>query len=399
MDNLFTLVKQEDDNKLLEDLYIAYYDTRKNKRNKKVSLEYELDFEKNIINLHKSIINKSYKPKSCIAFLVKRPVLREVFAASFEDRIIHHYIYNQISPIFEKEFIEDSYSCRKGKGTLFGINRVFDFIKECSCDYSKDCYILKLDIKGYFYSINKNILYEIIIKELVDKKRFLNCDFDTLIFLITKTIFSNPRKDVVVYKDKDWDILPKNKSLFYAKENCGLPIGNLTSQLFSNIYMNIFDRYVKDELKIKYYGRYVDDFVIVHQNKDFLKKSITIFRNFLENNLHLEIHPNKIYLQDYKKGLSFLGAFLKPNVKFPSKRIKANFNNLIYSINQNITFNEEYILNIRNQINSYLGILGHLKSYRLKEKSLSKLNSSFFETFYFDDNLVKVSIRKNYAKS
>ena len=106
MDNLFTLVKQEDDNKLLEDLYIAYYDTRKNKSNKKVSLEYELDFEKNIINLHKSIINKSYKPKPCIAFLVKRPVLREVFAASFEDRIIHHYIYNQISPIFEKEFIE-----------------------------------------------------------------------------------------------------------------------------------------------------------------------------------------------------------------------------------------------------------------------------------------------------
>lgn len=301
MDNLFTLVKQKDDNKLLEDLYIAYYDTRKNKRNKKVSLEYELDFEKNIINLHKSIINKSYKPKPCIAFLVKRPVLREVFAASFEDRIIHHYIYNQISPIFEKEFIEDSYSCRKGKGTLYGINRVFDFIKECSENYTKQCYILKLDIKGYFYSINKNILYEIIIKELVDKKRFLNCDFDTLIFLITKTIFSNPRKDVVVYKDKDWDILPKSKSLFYAKENCGLPIGNLTSQLFSNIYMNIFDRYVKDKLKIKYYGRYVDDFVIVHQNKDFLKKNITIFRNFLKNNLHLEIHPNKIYLQDYKK--------------------------------------------------------------------------------------------------
>lgn len=397
MENLFDLVKKEDEDKLLEDLFKAYFDARKNKRNKKASLEYELNFESNLIDLHKTIIKRTYKTKPCIAFLVKKPVLREVFASSFQDRVIHHYIYNQISPIFEKEFINDSYSCRKNKGTLYGINRVFDFIQKCSNNYTKECYILKLDIKGYFYSINKNLLYKILCKILSENREKINCNFETLDFLIQKTIFSDFKKNVNKFVNKDWKILPKNKSLFYAKKDCGLAIGNLTSQLFSNIYMNVFDKFVKNQLNIEYYGRYVDDFVIFHDNKEYLKKLFHIFKNFLKKNLNLDIHPNKIYLQDYKKGLSFLGAYLKPNVKYVSKRIKANFYNLIYEINRDFNKNINYLEKIRSQINSYLGILSHFKSYRLKQKALSTLRDEFFEIFFFDDKLSKVTFKKNYV--
>jgi len=235
-------------------MFVAYRDARKNKRNKKSSLEFEFNYESKIIALWKQIINRTYEPLQSTAFISTKPVIREEFAASFQDRVIHHLIYNYINPIFDNEFINDSYSCRVGKGTLYGVNRVFDFIKESSCDYLIDTYILKLDIQGYFYSINKNILYKIIKDTLLKNQEKLKCDFKTIDYLIKTTIFSDPTSNVKIYKDdKNWKILPKNKSLFYAKKGYGLPIGNLTSQLFSNIYMDMFDKYVTYELGIKYY--------------------------------------------------------------------------------------------------------------------------------------------------
>ena len=145
---------------LLEDLLQAYYDARKHKRNTINQLRFEYNQEHEIVSLCDEILEKRYEIRPSICFIVEKPVKREIFAADFRDRVVHHLVYNYINPIFEKSFIDDSYSCRKNRGTLYGIKRVEHFIKECSDNYKKDCYILKLDISGYFMNINKEILFE-----------------------------------------------------------------------------------------------------------------------------------------------------------------------------------------------------------------------------------------------
>jgi len=145
--NLFSEI---DKDKITLDLFQAYFDARKNKRNTINALAFEKHLEANLFALTNEIIEHKYTPKPSICFVVDKPVKREIFAADFRDRVVHHFIYNYVSLIFEKTFINDSYSCRKGKGTHYGIKRIDHFIRSCSQNYSKDCYILKLDIKGYF---------------------------------------------------------------------------------------------------------------------------------------------------------------------------------------------------------------------------------------------------------
>ena len=150
----------EENKNLLYDLFQAYYDARKNKRFTTNALSFEIDYESKLFLLYKELINETYKIGQSICFISFKPVKREIFAADFRDRIVHHLVYNYISPIFEKLFLNDIYSCRVGKGTSYGIKRVNHFIRSCSLNYKKDCYILKLDINGYFMSIDKHILYK-----------------------------------------------------------------------------------------------------------------------------------------------------------------------------------------------------------------------------------------------
>ncbi len=398
--DLFTLEKEKSDKQLLVDIFKAYRDARKNKRAKKSQLEFEFNFESKLIKLHKQIVNRKYSPLHSTAFISTKPVIREVFAAHFQDRVVHHLIYNHISPIFENEFIEDSYSCRKGKGTLYGVNRIYDFISNSSENYTKDAYILKLDIQGYFYSINKDILYERLKSVVLKNRDLLKIDYEDIDYLIKETIYSNPIKNVKIYKDdKNWNILPKNKSLFFAKKGCGLPIGNLTSQLFSNIYMDIFDKYVTQELNIKYYGRYVDDFILIHNDKNYLLSLVERIKLFLKKNLGLVLHPKKIYIQHFSKGVKFLGAYLKPYVKYVDKRTKGNFYNLIYKINEEfieMKDDEKYLQSLRSSINSYLGTMIHFSSFKLRQKILSSLNPLFFNYFMMDKCLSKVLLKTYY---
>ena len=212
---------------LLIDLFQAYFNARKNKRNTVSALEFELNYEKEIIKLYQELKDGSYKISKSIIFIIFDPVQREIVASSFRDRVVHHLIYNYINPIFEPTFIYDSYSCRKGKGTLYGIRRVNHFIKSCSNNYKKEAYILKLDISGYFMSINKEILWNKIKKTLIKNKNKCNFDFSLTLSLIKRVVFHDYTKNHIIRGSKDdWMGLPKSKSLFFAKNNCGLPIGN-----------------------------------------------------------------------------------------------------------------------------------------------------------------------------
>ena len=361
----------------LVDFFRAYYSCRKNKRTTLNALAFELNLEENLIALKETIDNGTYKPTNSIAFVVDQPVKREIFAAHFKDRVVHHLLIQKLNPIFEPSFIYDSYACRKGKGTHFGIKRLDSFIRKCSKNYTKDCYVLKLDIKGFFMHINKVVLFDKIEKLL--HKKYMGADKNVYLNLCKTILFHNPVHNAIIKgKRSNWEGLPKDKSLFYASPGCGLPIGNITSQVFANVYMSSFDHFIKHDLGVAYYGRYVDDFVLVHTDKTYLKRCIPLLKSFLKKELDLQLHPKKIYLQHYSKGVAYIGGFIKPNRIYPSKRTNRNFYTTIVNTNKHITDSVKPLTALEkkmclSKINSYLGILGHFKSYQLRKLFLTEV--------------------------
>ena len=404
--------------KLLHDLFLCYYEARQNKRNTLNQLDFEFNLETNLLKLYEELINWTYEVWESIYFIQNYPVKREIFAWDFKDRIVHHLIYNYIAPIFEKEFIYDSYSCRNYKGTSFWVKRLQKFIRSCSENYTKDCYVLKLDISWYFMSMNKNILFEKVQKSLeIDFSLFQreypqgeglektipnnNLDYNFIINLIKKIIFNDCTKNSIFkWKKQDYVWLPKNKSLFFAKPFCWLPIWNLTSQLFSNIYLKDFDKYMKNELQIKYYGRYVDDFFIIHKDKKYLLWLIKLIDSYLKNNLELTLHPNKIHLQHYSKWVLFLWVFIKPYRTYIRKRTIWFFYWKIEVLNKQLESNDYKMTdNIVNDflacINSYLWLLKHHKSYKIRKKLLqNNVDKNFWNYFYISGDFMVVKRKK-----
>ena len=308
-------------------LYRSYRDARRNKRNTRSQLRFESDLEHNLLELAVLLESREYAPLPSACFINELPVKREVIAADFRDRVVHHLLCSWLFPVFERLFIYDSYSCRKGKGTLFGINRVRGFVRRASDDFRRDCWVLRLDIKGFFMHIDKSILYDLIIDGLNRCEWSGVADTDLCRFLVHLIVFADPLESALVRSHPyAWDGLPKDKSLKYSGEGKGLPIGNLTSQLFANIYLNPLDHFVKRELKIECYGRYVDDMVLVHSDKSVLLRAIESIRRFLSDRLLLELHPNKIRLQPVSYGFSFLGQYILPYRVYPCRRLRRALN-------------------------------------------------------------------------
>jgi hypothetical protein len=386
--------------KLLVDLFQAYYDARKNKRFTANALAFEIDYESKLLELYEEIKNGTYKINRSACFISFKPVQREIFAADFRDRIVHHLIYNYISPLFERLFINDSYSCRLGRGTSYGIKRLDHFIRSCSRNYSEDCYILKLDIKGYFMAIDHFLLYQKIEMILNRFRKEASFDVDLILILIRKSIFCDPTENCLIKGRKEnWNGLPRSKSLFWADKNKGLPIGNLTSQLFGNVYLNDFDHFVKYKLGCQCYGRYVDDIVIVQQDKECLKSLIPLLREYLQKKLLLELHPRKIYLQHFSKGVCFLGAFIKSYRIYIGTQTKGNFyKNIKYWNNffaeTPYEFNGENLELFLSGVNSYLGNMDQFNTYKLRKKMLMQsLSPQFWNYFCVSGNYDKLLVK------
>jgi hypothetical protein len=328
---------------LFLELHRAYIDARKHKRNTINQLKFERKLEVELLSLERELSNRTYEIKPSVCFINELPVKREIIAADFRDRVVHHFLHNRIYPIFDKQFIYDSYSCRVDKGTLFGIKRVQKFLK------SPALWVLRLDIKGFFMSINREILFNLVVKGL--NKNLQELD----LYLIRKIVFNEPLKNAVFKSPPSaWADLPKDKSLKFSGFNCGLPIGNLTSQMFANVYLNPLDHFVKRDLKIKCYGRYVDDMVLIHSDKQILLDAISQIREFLSRELKLTLHPRKIRLQQATKGFDFLGAHILPFHLLPGKRIAGNFRECIFSPLANSEKQAQ-------RVQSYLGLLGHFR--------------------------------------
>jgi hypothetical protein len=371
---------------LLLDLFQAYYDARRNKRNTINQLRFEIDYEHELFRLHDEILSESYTIGKSICFVVNNPVKREIFAADFRDRIVHHLLFNYMNPVVDTQFIDDSYSCRTGRGTLFGVKRMAEFVRLCSCDYTQDCYVMKLDIKGYFMSMNKHLLGEKL-RKMIEPYRYRpvtdtedslcwndRFDFDLFWRLIDQVVWNDPTRSCIVKcRRLEWNGLPPSKSLFHARPDCGLPIGNLTSQVFSNVYLHDFDQYIKNEIDAVYYGRYVDDFVLIHPDKSFLLETLKKIKAVLKERFLLELHPDKIYLQHYTRGFLFLGAYIKPQRIYIGNRTKKQFKAMVSKIEKQLETtvpSRKDTEDIRASVNSYLGLTGHYRSYNIRRKIL-----------------------------
>ena len=308
---------------LLRDLHRAYLDARKNKRGKEYQLRFEYRLEENLVELRDELLGRIYRPRPSTCFVIHEPKMREVFAASFRDRVVHHLFYNYVYELFERSFIYDCYSCIKGRGTHFGIDRLRHHIRSVSEGYSRPCYVLKIDIKGYFMGIDRRGLLEIC-RDTLNRMRDRPSgtegktwgeilDYPFVDYLLRSIINNDSTAGCIrLGRASEWEKLPPEKSLFTAKPGCGLPIGNLSSQLFSNIYMNVFDQFAKRELGCKHYGRYVDDAFVVSGDRKWLQSLIPRIEAFLEGRLGLRLNTDKLRIWDTYQGVEFLGAYLRP---------------------------------------------------------------------------------------
>jgi hypothetical protein len=251
-------------------------------------------------------------------------------------------------------------------------------------------------------SIERTILFEKVKTTLQQRASEVVVDIPLILYLIRLTIFNDPRQGCIMKsKISQWDGLPPSKSLFYAGNNKGLPIGNLTSQLFANIYLDEFDHFMKRVLKLKYYGRYVDDVVVIHQDREYLKTVINRARDFLLTNLQLVLHPRKIYLQHYSKGVVFLGVIIKPYRIFESNRLKCNFYQAIQKQNKIARDHKptrEEQATFLSHMNSYLGILKHYKTYNLRKRMIRKYLSGWWENFFYANGYSKFIAKKRVQK-
>jgi hypothetical protein len=391
-----------------EELYKAYIDCRRRKRNTANAIEFEKDENYNLYKLYNELNSKTYTVGRSIAFCVERPVKREVFAADFRDRIVHHLLINRLNDMFEEEFIDDSYSCRVGKGTQHGIERCAMFMKEATNNYTEDAWIIKCDLKSFFMTIDKPKLYDKLVKHIEEhyEPKDKN-DIPFIKYILGLIVFNEPQNNCILKQSRhNWDNLPREKSLFYCDKDKGIPIGNLTSQIFANFYLSEFDHYITDELGIKYYGRYVDDFFIITRNKDEITDIVNKCREKLRG-MGVTLHPKKLYIQHVKKGVKFIGAVIKPNRVYISNRTKGNmyetmkkFEDYIdYLTERNMKPSLDDIEHYVGSMNSYLGFMVHYRTFNIRKKMLrSDCMRKWGEYCYYDQHLKKLTIFAEFRK-
>lgn len=342
----------------IEEVYDAYYDCCKHKKSTYGFVKYQQNYILNNLQLYKDLNSMKYEIGVSRAFCVTRPKLREVFCATFRDRIIHHLIANKFHDIIESELTDSAFACRKGKGTHYGIKYIEAAIKRVSHNYTKETWILKCDLQGFFMSINRTLLFNIL--NDVIRKKYKGKDIGKWLWLWNKIIMNAPEKNCNRVGNLNlWKDLPTNKSLFTSNGK-GLPIGNLSSQILSNLLLSKLDNFILNKIGNGGYGRYVDDFILIHNDKEYLKQLLPQIKSFLKNILGLTLHPNKVYLQQVQKGVAFTGVYIKPHRIYVNHRIVNNCKKTFNSYS-----NRDHFIQ---QVNSYFGIMKYYNTKKIRWK-------------------------------
>lgn len=378
-----------------ETILEAYLDCRKRKRSTVGATEFELDYVHNLVELTNEVNSRQYKIGKSICFVVRYPRYREVFAGEFRDRIIHHYIALRLEPLFEQIFCDRTYNCRKGKGQLAGVTQLAEDIRDESENYTKDAYVMKVDLKGFFMSIIKSKLARMVDDFIVEY--YKGDDKENLRWICNLVVMHRPELNCERRSPLwMWNFIPKEKSLFTNGEDRGIAIGNLFAQLFANFLLNTIDWKI-DAVCVRH-NRYVDDISFVSKDKKKLLSIIPMLRIEL-GNLELRLNEKKFYLQHYSKGVQFTGAVIKPDriyvanhtinsFAFAVERLgKAAEMGMIDDINKNIA-----------SVNSYLGIMSHYNEYATKRRIMAKLTPKFYEYCYIEGHFDVVKLKYKYTE-
>ncbi len=310
----------------LNNLYKAWEEFVVGKANKDDVQLFALNLFDNVAKLHDDLLDRTYRHSGYYSFFINDPKRRHIHKAEVRDRLLHHAIYRLLYPFFERTFISDSYSCRIGKGVYKAIENFDIKSNQISRNNTKTCWILKCDIKKFFDSINHKVLFDILGEYISDQN----------IMLLLNNIIDSYHNNI--------------------EYNTGLPLGNLTSQLFANVYMNVFDQWIKHTLKVRYYIRYADDFVIFSEDKKYLENIIEPIREFLYSKLFLTLHPTKIIIKTHASGMDFLGWVHFPKYKKIRARTKRRMFRKLTNEPRSVIFQ------------SYLGLLTHGNTFKIENE-------------------------------
>ena len=318
----------------MENLLVTWEHFLRGKRHKNDVIKFQANLSDNLVEIFNAFKNKTYTHDTYSAFNISDPKPRNIHKATVRDRVVHHLLYKELYPYFEQRFIHDSYSCRENKGTHKALNRFKYFAGKVSKNHTRTCWVLKCDIRKFFANIDHGVLKKILERNIEDKD---------ILWLLGQVIDSF--SVITEFRGRE--------KVLYEK---GLPLGNLTSQLLVNVYMHEFDIFVKQGLRVKYYIRYADDFVILSEDKKYLEDLLLKFDDFLNNELYLTLHENKVYIKTYGSGIDFLGW-----VHFPHHRQLRN------------TTKRKILRNMKGYpkpetSNSYRGLLRHGNTYKIQKR-------------------------------
>jgi len=322
----------------LENLFSAWDEFKKDKQHKPDVICFEQRLEENIFALHRDLQYKQYKHGAYTSFYIHDPKQRHIHKAAIRDRVLHHAVFVQLNPLFEPTFINNSFSCQVGKGTHKGVRELEAALRKVSHNYINHCFVLKCDVQKFFASVNHVVLSDIISMRVKDRDAM---------WLINEIINSF---------------------------SSGLPIGNLTSQLFANVYMNELDQFVKHKLKVTHYFRYTDDFVIVSNDRAYLQHLLPLIRQFLNYTLYLALHPNKVSICKLPQGVDFLGYVLLPHHRIVKTKTKHRIFHKLHSRVQEYKQDKINRETLEQSLQSYLGVLSHANAYRL----INELKNKFW---------------------
>jgi len=370
-----------------EELYDAYVECRRHKRKSECCSRFEMARFANLQLLLDELNDCTYEIGYSICFVVTRPKLREVYAADFRDRIVHHLLIRKFNSLFEDWFIPSTYNCRKGKGVMYGVMDMEKKILSVTENGTKEAWIWKADLKNFFMTINKRNLYLMLRSFL--RARYKGDDLEWWLWLTEKVVMHEPQKKRIVKGDpKLLDKLEYGKKLG-DKDGCGVAIGNLPSQIFANFLLSILDYYLYYYREIEY-GRYVDDFVGMSRNKELLLWLMSSVREYVEKWCGVELHRNKWQLQQARKGVKFTGYVVRIGRVYSGNRTVDNAF-MVASRGE-----DGNLARFVSRMNSYLGFLSHTSSYAIRRRIWNAVPVETQRKIYITNRFTKIVIRKNY---
>ena len=385
-------------------VYEAYLDCKRGKMSSPYTIAYIEIAVDDLPRLAYEIYTAIYKPTVSICFLVKYPKLREVFAADFRDRIVHHWIIIRLEPLFERRFQQMgniSFNCRKGFGTLAAVKAAERGMREVSNNYTKKAWVFKGDLVSFFMSIRRDLLWYLL--ERFIRRHYDGGDKEVLLRTVKTVVYHHPEDDCIINGDPaEWRNLPKNKSMFTIDRNLGGPIGNHTTQQFANFYLSIlFDIWLLFLMRGANFRiiRFVDDFLIICDDKgkiiEVVPKLVMIVSHY-----GLHIHKNKRYLQPVSHGVLFVGGYIKPRRTYVSSRTIGRFQERVFGFRKQLDENNHLVYydleRIEQVINSYLGFCIHHKSYMIRKECIVGLGDNFWKYFYVRGHYESIRIRPKY---